>query len=151
MSEYLIIAENIIYRNNKLTCINIFDHLSAVALPAEFNFDLAVICGPNWTVGEHKLVVEARTNTNASFVIGEIVVNIPNENFVYNAIRQNLKMVLDYSIKDITFVVKEADKEIISRKYLVKSLLVPRENVQEQPVAQEKTATTAKKESKKSK
>ena len=43
MSEYLILAENITYKNNKLSCINIYDNFSAVALPAEFVFDLVVI------------------------------------------------------------------------------------------------------------
>ena len=39
MSQYLILAENITYKNNKLSCINIYDNFSAVALPAEFVFE----------------------------------------------------------------------------------------------------------------
>ena len=135
MAEYLILAENITYKNNKLSCINIYDNFSAVALPAEFVFDLVVICGPNWTEGEHKLAIKARTNTDVTVDIGEITVNIPNENFVYNAMAQNLRIALDYSITDLTFVVLEGENEIIQRKYTVNSLLVPqpKQNKEEQP------------------
>lgn len=127
MSEYLILAENVIYKNNKLSCINIYDKFSAVAMPAEFVFDLVVICGPNWTTGEHKLAIKAKTDLGAEVNIGEITVNIPNENFVYNAIAQNLKITLDYNIKDLTFCVFENDTQIIERKYSVTSLLVPKQ------------------------
>ena len=140
MSEYLILAENITYKNNKLSCINIYDNFSAVALPAEFVFDLVVICGPNWTVGEHKLAIKAKTNTGVVVDIGEIAVQIPNENFVYNAMAQNLRIALDYSISDLTFVVLDGDKEVIERKYTVNSLLVPQQKVAEEP----KKAETAK-------
>ncbi len=127
MSEYLILAENITYKNNKLSCINIYDNFSAVALPAEFVFDLVVICGPNWSEGEHKLSIKAKTNTDVTVDIGEITVNIPNENFVYNAMAQNLRIALDYSIKDLTFIVYDNDQEVIQRKYAVNSLLVPQQ------------------------
>lgn len=125
MSEYLILAENITFKNNKLSCINIYDKFTSVAMPAEFKFDMAIICGPNWKVGEHKLSVKAKANTGAEVNVGELTVNIPNENFVYNAYAQDLKIVMDYSIKDLTFIVCDDDKEIISRKYPVIPLLVP--------------------------
>ncbi len=131
MSEYLILAENITYKNNKLSCINIYDNFSAVALPAEFVFDLVVICGPNWKAGEHKLTIKAKTNTDVTIDIGEITVNIPNENFVYNAMAQNLRVALDYSISDLTFIVVEGKKEILQRKYSVNALLVPQQKAPE--------------------
>ncbi len=130
MSEYLILAENITYKNNKLSCINIYDSFSAVALPAEFVFDIVVICGPNWTPGEHKLTIKAKTNTDVTIDIGEITVNIPNENFVYNAMAQGLRVTLDYSIKDLTFMVYSDDNEILQRKYPINSLLIPQPNAE---------------------
>jgi len=126
MAEYLILAENIFFKNNKLSCINIYDRLTTVAMPSEFVFDLAVICGPNWSVGEHKLTINAKGNNGNEAKIGELTVNIPNENFVYNAYANDLKMLLDYSIENITIVVYDNDKEIISRKYPVVSFLVPK-------------------------
>lgn len=57
--------------------------------------------------------------------VGEITVNIPNENFVYNAMAQNLRITVDYSIKDLTFLVYEDEQEILSRKYTINSLLIP--------------------------
>lgn len=147
MSEYLILAENITYKNNKLSCINIYDNFSAVALPAEFVFDLVVICGPNWTPGEHKLNIKAKTNTDVTVDIGEILVNIPNENFVYNAIAQNLKVTLDYSIQNLTFMVFENDKQILDRKYSVSALLIPKQqNEQQQEEIKETVEKKAKKE-----
>lgn len=138
MAEYLILAENITYKNNKLSCINIYDNFSAVALPAEFVFDLVVICGPNWEQGEHKLAIKAKTNTDITVDIGEIVVQIPNENFVYNAMAQNLRIALDYSITDLTFIVMDGDKEVIQRKYKVNSLLVPQQQKAEKVEKTEK-------------
>ena len=146
MSEYLILAENITYKNNKLSCINIYDNFSAVALPAEFVFDLVVICGPNWTAGEHKIAIKAKTNTDVTVDIGEITVNLPNENFVYNAMAQNLRVALDYSIKDLTFIVYDDDKEIIQRKYTVASLLVPqpKQEAATEPAKAEKVSKSKK-------
>ena len=145
MSEYLILAENITFKNNKLSCINIYDRFTSVAMPAEFKFDMAVICGPNWKVGEHKLSVKAKANTGAEVNVGELTVNIPNENFVYNAYAQDLKVVMDYSIKDLTFVVCDGGKEIISRKYAVIPLLVPQPKQAAKEVKEEKPKKTAKK------
>lgn len=131
MSEYLILAENITFKNNRLSCINIYDKFSTVAMPAEFNFDLAIICGPNWSVGEHKLVVNAKSSSGKEFKIGELTVNIPNEEFIYNAFAQDLKIIMDYSVENLTIVVYDNDKEIISRKYPVVSMLVPQKKEEE--------------------
>ena len=128
MSEYLILAENVFIKNNKLTCINIIDRLTAIAMPTEFKFDLAIMCGPNWSVGEHKLTVKARGSNGKEITVGDLNVNIPHEDFVYNAYANDLKIVMDYSIEDMTIVVCDNDKEIISRKYPVISVLVPQEN-----------------------
>ena len=70
MAEYLVVAENVIFKNGKLTCINMYDKFTAVAMPAEFRFDLAIMCGPNWTVGEHKLVIKARGSNGKEVNIG---------------------------------------------------------------------------------
>lgn len=125
MSQYLMLAENIIFKNNKLTCINIYDQLTTVAMPAEFKFDLAVLCGPNWTVGEHKLSIKAQGNNGKEVEIGEIIVNIPHEDYVYNAFANDVKIVMDYSVKDLTITVYDNDNAIILRKYPVVSMLVP--------------------------
>ena len=125
MAEYLILAENISFKNNKLTCINIYDKFTTVAMPAEFKFDLAILCGPNWTIGEHKLTVKVVSNVGREVQIGELTVNIPNEDFVYNAYANDLKLIMDYSVENLTFYVYDNGNEIISRKYNVVSVLVP--------------------------
>ncbi len=137
MAEYLILAENVIFKNDKLTCINIYDKLATIAMPAEFRFDLAIICGPNWTVGEHKLSVKAKANNGKEVSIGELTVNIPSENFVYNAYANDLKILMDYSVSDLTISVDDNGKEVISRKYPVIPMLVPQ--TQGEPKKDKKT------------
>ena len=158
MSQYLMLAENVIFKNGKLTCINIYDQLTTVAMPAEFKFDLAILCGPNWTVGEHKLNIRARGNNGKEVDIGEINVNIPHEDFVYNAFANDIKIVMDYSVTDLTITVYDNDNAIILRKYPVVSMLVPQtketKSSPELPVmepitpAQPKRKSSAKKKSK---
>lgn len=125
MSETLIIAETVLFKNNRLTCINMYDKFTSVAMPAEFTFDLAIICGPNWSVGEHKLSVKAKGSNGKEVPVGDLTVNIPNEDFVYNAYANDLRITMDYSVESLTFVVYDNDQEIISRKYLVTPMLVP--------------------------
>ena len=143
MAEYLILAENVIYKNNKLTCINTYDRLTTVAMPAEFRFDMAIFCGPDWEVGEHKLTIKAKANNGKEIVIGELPVNIPSKDFVYNAYANDLKLIMDYSVDELTFVVYDGKKEIITRRYPVISMLVPQK--------QEQTAEVKSKTSKKKK
>ncbi len=125
MSQYLILAETVLYKNGRLTCINVYDRFTSVALPAEFQFDMAIMCGPNWNVGDHKLEIKAKSDQGNEVEVGTLVINIPNEDFVYNAYAQNLKVLLDYSVKELTFIVFDNGIEIISRKYPVLPVLVP--------------------------
>ena len=127
MSEYLVLAETIIFKNNKLTFINTYDNFKTVAMPAEFNFDIAILCGPKWSVGEHKLSVKAVASNGKELNLGTSTVNIPHEDFVYNAYLNNVKVVMDYSVSDLTFYVYDNDNEVFSRKYPVVSMLIPQE------------------------
>ena len=145
MAEYLVLAENITFKNNKLTCINIFDKLSTIAMPSEFKFDLAIMCGPNWSVGDHKLTLKAVGSNGREVYIGELMVKIPNEDFVYNAFANDIKLMMDYSVESLTFVVYDNGKEIISKKYPVISMLVPQNaNQKSQPVQGKKTVNEVK-------
>ena len=143
MSEYLILAETIIFKNNRLTCINMYDNFRSVAMPSEFNFDLAIICGPHWEMGEHNLKLKAKASNGKEIELGEAKVNIPNEDFVYNAFLNNVKITMDYSVSDITFLVYDDKKEIISRKFPVIPMFVP------QKQEETKVTTKEKKEKKK--
>ena len=131
MSEYLILAENITFKNNKLSCINIYDRFTAIAMPTEFRFDMAIMCGPNWSVGEHKLSVKARGSNGKEISVGELTVNIPKEDFVYNAYANDLKIAMDYSVESLTMLVYDNENEILSRTYPVVSMLVPKKTESE--------------------
>lgn len=122
--QYLLIAENITYKNNKLSCINIIDNIMAIAMPSEISFDMVIICGPDWEVGEHNLNIKARFNTGTEFEIGTLKVEIPSQNFIYNALAPDLKMLLDASVTDVSFVISDNEKEILTRKYMVNALFV---------------------------
>lgn len=148
MAEYLVLAENISFKNNRLTCINIYDKLSTIAMPAEFRFDLAIMCGPDWKVGEHKLSVKAKANNGNEVAIGELSVNIPSKDFVYNAFANDLKVIMDYSVESLTFVVSDNGKEILSRKYPVIPMLVPQAAPQSAEKEEDKKEKSAKKKSK---
>ena len=125
MSEYLILAETILYKNDRLTCLNIYNNFRTVAMPSEFVFDMAVICGPKWSVGEHNLRIKAVASNGKEIELGTAKVTIPNEDFVYNAYLNNIKVVMDYSVNDLTFYVYDDDREVYSRKYPVLPMLVP--------------------------
>ena len=125
MSEYLILAETILYKNNRLTCINTYDNFKTVAMPAEFNFDMAILCGPKWSVGEHNLRVKAIASNGKEIDLGTAKVNIPHEDFVYNAFLNNIRLAMDYSVSDLTFHVYDNDNEVFSRKFPVLPMLVP--------------------------
>ena len=132
MAEYIVLAENITFKNNKLSCINVYDRLSTIAMPAEFKFDMVIMCGPNWSVGEHKLSVKAVGSNGKEIGIGELNVNIPSEKFVYNAFANDIKILMDYSVEDITIVVSDNGQEVISRTYPVISMLVPQSQAGQQ-------------------
>ena len=125
MSEYLILAETVIYKNDKLTCINVYNNFKTVAMPAEFTFDMVILCGPKWSIGEHKISVKAVASNGKELDLGAATVNIPHEDFVYNAFLNNIRIGMDYSVTDITFHVYDNNQEICSRKYPVISMLVP--------------------------
>lgn len=134
MSEYLILAENVFYKNGKISCFNIYDKLTTIAMPAEFKFDMAIMCGPNWTEGEHKLAVKARGSNGKEVSVGEMTVNIPKEDFVYNAYANDIKIRMDYSVESLTILVYDNDQEIISRTYPVISMLIPKKSEEKETV-----------------
>ncbi len=74
----------------------------------------------------NKLSIKLRGNNGKEAKIGEITVNIASTNAVFNAIANDLKVMMDYSVSDVTIVVCDGDKEIIARRYPVVSMLVPK-------------------------
>lgn len=151
MAEYLILAETVLFKNDKLTCINVYNNFRTVAMPAEFKFDMAILCGPQWTVGEHNLSVKAVANNGKEVELGNATVNIPNEDFVYNAFLNDIKIVMDYSVSDLTFFVYDNGKEICSRKYPVLPMLVPQKQEETTEVTEEIKEEKTKKDNKKEK
>lgn len=134
-SQYLIIAENIVYKNGKLSCLNIYDQFTAIQLPAEFIFDMAVVCGAGWAEGNYNVRVEAKPGDNETLKLGDIAVEIVHENFVYNAVAQNLKLSLGEDVKNISFVIYKNDEIILERNYPVAALIKSKQPTQ-QPTPQ---------------
>lgn len=127
--QYLIIAEQISYRNNRLSAINIWDQFLAIAMPSKFNFDLAFACGPGWQAGEYELKFKVKTDAKEEITdLGNIQVNIKDEKSVFNAMASNLNFVLDETAKNITFIVERNGEWIFEREYSVRHLV----NIQRQ-------------------
>lgn len=121
--NYLIIAEHVSFRNNKLSVINMWHQFTALHLPARFNFDLAFICGPGWETGEYDLTFKVKSQVNDPIELGSIKVNISNEKSVFKAVASELNFVIENNSGDITFIVERDGKEIFEREYPVSYVL----------------------------
>ncbi len=128
-NQYLLLAENITYKNNKLSCINIIDQFLAVRLPSEFHFDLVAICGPGWEEGEYFVTIKVQLDEGDINELGQTQVKVPGEGFTYNALAPDLKVMIPDNSKNITFFVYKNDELILERKYQIASLFVPQEVV----------------------
>jgi hypothetical protein len=121
-NQYLVIAESLIYKNNKLTAINMYDQFVAMQLPAEFDFDLAVLCGPGWAEGAYSLDIFIEPKGAESFKLGVINFDIPSENFVYNAVAKDLSLVINEGVEEIAFVVKNKNEIFLKRNFIINIL-----------------------------
>ncbi len=146
MSEYLILAETVIYKNDRLTCMNVYNTFRTVALPAEFNFDMVILCGAKWAIGEHQLSIKAVESNGKEIDLGYATVNIPSEDFVYNAFLNNIKFVMDYSVSDLTFYVYDDGKEVYSRKYPVIPMFVPQKQEERENESENKDENSSQQE-----
>jgi len=121
--QYLIVGEQIAFRNNKLSIINVMDQFMALQLPAKFNFDLVFICGPEWLPGEYELTFKVRSEAMEDYELGSITINITSRKGVFNAIASNLNFVIGEDSGNVTFIVERNGKEIFTREYPVTYLL----------------------------
>ncbi|MDD3012853.1 MAG: hypothetical protein PHC34_04045 [Candidatus Gastranaerophilales bacterium] len=121
--QYLIVGEQIAFRNNKLSIINVMDQFMALQLPAKFNFDLAFICGPEWFPGEYELTFKVRSEAMENYELGSITLNITDRKGVFNAIASNLNFVIGKDSGNVTFIVERDGEEIFTREYPVTYLL----------------------------
>lgn len=126
-NQYLMLAENITYKNNKLSCINVIDQFFVVKLPAEAYFDLVAICGPDWEEGEYELTIKVQSDDGELFELGKTNIRIPNRDFVYNALAPDMMVRIDEGTKYIKFYVFRNEELILQRNYKVASLLVQQE------------------------
>jgi len=126
-NQYLLLAENITYKNNKLSCINIIDQLMTLKLPSEFQFDLVAICGPGWKEGEYDLSIRVQLDESEINELGQTKVKVPGEGFTYNALASDLKVTIPENAKSMRFYVYRDNALMIERKYQIASLFIPQE------------------------
>src|SRR3989339_536773 len=100
-NQYLLLAENITYKNNKLSCINIIDQLMTIKLPSEFQFDLVAICGPGWNEGDYNVSIRVQLDEGEVSELGQTQVKIPNDGFTYNALASDLKVMIPENSKSM--------------------------------------------------
>ena len=136
--QYLLIAEQISFRNNRLSAINIWDNFSTFSLPCKFVFDMACICGPTWKSGEYDLKFKAIAKDPEPIAIGGLKAVIKNESSVFNALAPEISLVIEKKIPSINFVVEVNDQEILSRN--VPIIYIPdiqNQNIQEKKEEQQ--------------
>ncbi|MEI7474347.1 MAG: hypothetical protein WCK67_06165 [bacterium] len=121
--QFLLVAEQITFRNNKLTAVNVWDSFTAIALPTKFNFDFAFICGPQWEPGEYDLNFKIKGQSEDVIDLGTIKANIATDKSVFNAIAQNLNFAIERSTSSLTFLVERNGELIFEREYPVNSML----------------------------
>lgn len=126
-SQYFMLAENIVYKNNKLSCINVMDQFLVLKLPTESYFDLVAICGPGWEPGEHKVSIKVQLDDEEIYELGTSEINVPNKDFVYNALAQNMKVNLGEGTKYVKFYVYKDDELVMQRDYKVAPMFMPQE------------------------
>ena len=149
MAGYLELAEAAIHKEGKTYILNIYNELFAVAMPAEFRFDMAVMCGPKWTAGDHKLTIKVKANEDGEEKqLVDTTIKIPHEQFVYHAVANDVKFTMNYDVRYLTFTVFDNDEEVISRVYPVRAMLYPSPKPQQ---AQEEQKEENKKDKKKKK
>lgn len=130
-SQYFILAESVVYKNNKLTCINIIDQFLVIKLPAESHFDLVSICGPGWDPGEYNISIKVQLDEEEVYELGNSKITVPNTDFVYNALAQNMKVNIKENTQYVKFYVYRDDTLIIERDYKVAAMFMPQETAQE--------------------
>ncbi len=126
-NQYLILAESIVYKNGKLSCINVIDQFTVLQLPSEAFFDLVAICGPGWEEGEYDITIKVQTDDNEIHELGKTRVKVPGEDFVYNAFAPNMKVTLEEDTKCVKFYVYRDEDLLIQRSYRVAPLFIPQE------------------------
>ena len=150
MAGYLELAEAAIHKEGKTYILNIYNELFAVAMPAEFRFDMAVMCGPKWTVGDHNLKIKVKANEDGEEKqLVDTTIKIPHEQFVYHAVANDVKFTMNYDVRYLTFTVFDNDEEVISRVYPVRAMLYPSQKPQQ--AQSEQTQEEQKEENKKDK
>jgi hypothetical protein len=149
MAGYLELAEAAIHKEGKTYILNVYSELFAVAMPAEFRFDMAVMCGPKWTVGDHNLKIKVKANEDGEEKqLVDTTIKIPHEQFVYHAVANDVKFTMNYDVQYLTFTVYDNDEEVVSRLYPVRAMLVPQSMVQQQGAQQKEAKEEDKKEKK---
>ncbi len=113
------LAEKIFDNDGKMSATNIFNHFNAEVLPANFNFDLAFICGPGWPKGSYDISFKIKLPSSKIIELGVININIPDDKFVYNALANNLNFKINENTEYITFIVERNGKIIYFRDYYV--------------------------------
>ncbi|MCK7484435.1 MAG: hypothetical protein MZU97_01930 [Bacillus subtilis] len=105
-------AEQIIFRNNRLSVINVWDQFVAIHSPAKFNFDMAFICGPGWQPGEYELKFKVKSNSSEIHELGAVKAVIANDKAVFNAIAPNINLIITEDSGNVSFVIERNDEVI---------------------------------------
>jgi hypothetical protein len=129
-SQYLILAREINKNEHGIfSFLDVCLHLAVNELPAKGKFDMAVICGPGWEPGVHRIHIATKLNDQEPKKIGYADVEIVDNTHIYTAAVKNLGLFIDND-KGFSFQVYRESGEIqdaeVTKNQLVGSLILER-------------------------
>lgn len=95
-SQYLLLAKEVKRTEQGIfSFIDVCQHLAVNELPAKGRFDMAVICGPGWTQGKHRIHIATKIADQEPKKIGYADVDIIDNTHIYTAVVKNLGLIID--------------------------------------------------------
>ncbi len=95
-SQYLILAREVVRNDHGIfSFMDVCQHLAVNELPAKGKFDLAIICGPGWESGKHRIHIATQIPEKESKKIGFADVEIVDNTHIYTAVVKNLGLIID--------------------------------------------------------
>jgi hypothetical protein len=95
-SQYLVLAREINRNEHGIfSFIDVCQHLAVNELPAKGKFDMAIICGPGWEPGKHRIHIATKISEKEARKIGFADVEIVDSTHIYTAVVKNLGLIID--------------------------------------------------------
>lgn len=121
--QYLVLAREINRNENGIfSFLDVCQHLAVNELPAKGRFDMAILCGPGWEAGQHRIHIATKLGEDEPNKIGYANVEIIDDAHIYTAVVKNLGLIVD-SDKGFVFQVYHETGELADEETAKKEIL----------------------------